>query len=491
MRKTMLGLAVLAGVGMWGGSAEARRLGSLEFEACSLTSAMSTEIRAAQCTTLEVPEDPAKPDGRKISLAIAWVPATGDEVADPVFMLAGGPGQSARESFPGIAGVFREVLRKRHVILVDQRGTGGSNPLVCRDEAGRAGFGDASEDTVEANAAFAARCRDALSNVADLRLYTTTEAIADLDAVRQAIGAEQVNLVGISYGTRVAQQYAMRYPAHTRSLVLDGVVPNDLVLGSEHARSLEDALQIHSDRCSADPACRERFGEPLPRLHEQIARLREAPVQVRFRDAVSAEWREEAFGYGHLAVLARMFSYSPTTAAMLPLIVHEAAEGRFDTLAAQANLLMGSLGESINHGMQLSVSCTEDADELVVDPADEARLMGTAFIEFTRAQCAEWPRGQRPADFRSPLDGDLPVLLASGEFDPVTPPRYGDAVAAHLPNSRHLVLAGQGHNVIPVGCMPRLMARFIDTGDAKGLDAGCLDGLSAPAPFTGFHGWEP
>lgn len=489
MRKTLIGLALAAGLGM--NQTQARSLGALDFEACSLTGSMSTEIQAAQCARLAVPENPTDPEGRQIELAIAWVPATGDEVSDPVFMLAGGPGQSARESFPGMARVFRETLRKRHVILVDQRGTGGSKPLVCRDEQGRAGFGDTADESPEAAAAFAERCRDALSADADLRYYSTAEAIADLDAVRQAIGAERINLVGISYGTRVAQQYAKRYPAHTRSLVLDGVVPNSLVLGSEHARALEDALQRYAAHCTADAVCGERFGDPLAHLHAQVAALREAPVTVRFRDAVSAQWREESFTHGHLAVLARMFSYSPATASMLPLLFHEAAEGRYDTLAAQAWMLMGSLGESINHGMQLSVSCTEDADELALDEADADTLMGTDFIAFTQAQCAVWPRGERPADFRTPLTGELPVLLVSGEYDPVTPPRYGDQVAMHLPNSRHLVLAGQGHNAIPIGCMPRLMARFIDTGDAKGLDASCLEGLAPTAPFTGFHGWEP
>jgi len=97
----------------------------------------------------------------------------------------------------------------------------------------------------------------------------------------------------------------------------------------------------------------------------------------------------------------------------------------------------------------------------------------------------------RPAGFRAPLKGSVPALLLSGEFDPVTPPRYGEAVAKTLPNGRHLVLRGQGHNVIGIGCMPKLMARFIDGADAKGLDAECLAKLPYTPPFTGFYGWEP
>jgi pimeloyl-ACP methyl ester carboxylesterase len=108
-----------------------------------------------------------------------------------------------------------------------------------------------------------------------------------------------------------------------------------------------------------------------------------------------------------------------------------------------------------------------------------------------RAQCEAWPQGARPADFRAPLTGKMPVLILSGEFDPVTPPRYGDEVAKSLPNGRHLVVRGQGHNVLPVGCLPKLFARFVDTADAKTLDAHCLDSVPYAVPFTGFYGWEP
>src|SRR5689334_19697075 len=143
------------------------------------------------------------------------------------------------------------------------------------------------------------------------------------------------------------------------------------------------------------------------------------------------------------------------------------------------------------HGMQLSVICTEDADGLAIDPKDAGSLIGTDLITVLKTQCEAWPHGTRDPQFRTPLAGNVPVLLLSGEFDPVTPPRYGEQVKATLPNARHLIVRGQGHNVLPVGCVPKLFAAFVAAADAKKLDVACLEQVPYAQPFTGFYGWEP
>jgi pimeloyl-ACP methyl ester carboxylesterase len=471
--------------------AAARTLGTLRFEPCTLQAPGMPGTVEAQCTTLDVPEDRDRPDGRRIPLAIAWLPANSPQPApDPVFMLAGGPGQSARESYPGIAAAFDRIRLRRHVVLVDQRGTGGSNRLACLDAEGRNAFGD-DDASPEATARFAERCAAALSERADLRHYTTSDAVADLDAVRAAIGADTVNLVGISYGTRVAQTYLRRFPQHVRALVLDGVVPPDLVLGSEHAKNLEAALDRQFARCEATPECLARYGRPREALATLRARLAEGPIPVRYRHPISGEYEDGTLDAGALATVVRLFAYSPRTAALLPRTLARAASGEPETLLAQSRMIGELVGDQINHGMQLSVLCAEDAPRLVADPADADTVLGTALIEFTKAQCGVWPAGRAPDDFFAPLASDKPVLLLSGEHDPVTPPRYGEQALAGYPNGRHLVARGAGHNVLPVGCLPRLVARFIDTADAKGLDAGCLDDLGDTPPFTGSYGPEP
>lgn len=492
LRMLATGLVLAAAVALAPAHAQARTLGEVEFESCVLTTAGLPRPTEAQCATLTVPENPAKPDGRSIELALAWIPVEGDAEPDPVFMIAGGPGQSARDSYPMVAHAFGDIGRSRHILLLDQRGTGGSKPLFCPQEDDEEAMLGMESLTPERMRELAEACRDALQETADLRFYTTTEAVFDLEFVRQAIGAPAVNLIGISYGTRVAQQYAKTYPQNVRSMILDGVVPPELVLGAEHAGNLQDILDTHFARCRATPACVEALGDPAARLPEVAARLRAGGIgKLRYRDPTTGEWREETPTYDHLAAVLRMYAYSPLSAAVLPLVVHQADAGDYTSLLALTRMLVRSFSGQMAAGMHNSVICTEDADELEALAADEDTVMGDMLIEVLRAQCAVWPRGTRPDDFRAPLTGDLPVLLVSGEYDPVTPPRYGDQVAARLDTARHLVLQGQGHSLMTAGCMPKLAAQFIEGADPSGLDASCLDRLAAPPPFSGMYGWEP
>ena len=470
-----------------------RMFGRIAFAPCTLAPASGAEGVEAQCGSWSVPENPAAPNGRRIPLHIAWVPAgdDGQTEPDPVFMLAGGPGQSATDTFPQVAPAFREILKKRHVILVDQRGTGQSNPLACKeDEDTDQADGNAGDDAAQARD-MAARCRDALAKKADLRFYTTTDAVRDLDEVRAALGVAQVDLVGISYGTRVAQQYAMRHPRQTRAVVLDSVAPNSLIFGNEFARNLEQALDLQFGRCGQVPACAKALGSPRSRLDALMAKLRSDPPVVRYRDAKTGEFHEDTLRPEHVAGLTRLFAYSPLAASVLPLQLKEASEGRYETLMAMARMLRGTMTEQMAMGMQLSVVCSEDAAGFQADPSAEDTLLGNAFATELGAQCAVWPHGAMPADFHRPLTGNVPVLAIEGEFDPVTPPRYGEEVVRHLSNARMLIARGQGHNVIGAGCMPKLVARFLDTRDARGLDAECLSTLPYTPPFTSFNGWEP
>jgi pimeloyl-ACP methyl ester carboxylesterase len=466
--------------------------GGLDFEPCVLAAAGLPRPVEARCTSLSVAEDPASPEGRRIELALAWIPADGVAEPDPVFFIAGGPGQSARDSYPLVAAAFADVHRSRHILLLDQRGTGGSRPLVCRDEEGREIAVEFEELTLEATREITARCRDELQEQADLRFYTTSEAVHDLEAVRVAVGASQVNLVGVSYGTRVAQQYAMRHPQHTRTVLLDSVVPNELALGSEHAVNLQRVLEVQFERCRESTACAGALGDPAALLDTVAGRLRSGGLPpVRYRDPTSGDWREEVPTYDHLAIVLRLYAYTPLTASLLPLVVQRAADEDYGGLLAMARMMVRDLGGQMSFGMQLSVICSEDADEIEARPEADGTLLGNEFVEVLQAQCELWPRGERPEDFRKPLDGELPVLLISGEYDPVTPPRYGDQVVAHLPRGRHLVLRGQGHSLLGAGCMPKLAAQFIEDADALVLDASCLDRLAAPPPFAGLHGWGP
>ncbi|WP_114239626.1 alpha/beta hydrolase [Dyella sp. C9] len=469
------------------------QLGSLTLRPCELGQPNSGLSTAAWCAPFEVPENRNDPHSRKIALKLAVIRSSAQVAAkDMLVLLAGGPGQAATESWPGVATALQPLTAHRHVLLLDQRGTGGSNPLSCKADEGEAPAGDEDADSSpEQQRAETVRCLKQLEGKADPRYYTTTVAAQDLEDVRKALGAPTFDLVGVSYGTRMAQQYAMRHPDAVRSLVLDGVVPNELALGQDFAQNLDDALKAQFARCSADPACHKRFNDPYQTLYQLRDALRANPHKVSFRDPQNYQTVQRELNESSLVSVVRMFAYSPLTAALLPVSIDAAAHGDVGPLLGQAKLLTGDLSDTMNGGMQSSVICSEDADLLAPRPQDAHTMLGNRMVETLQAVCSVWPKGERPADFHQPLKTDKPVLLLSGQYDPVTPPRYGEQVASQLPQSRHLVLAGQGHNVINAGCAPQVVKHFIEDLNPHKLDVKCLDRLQATPMFFDFNGAAP
>jgi pimeloyl-ACP methyl ester carboxylesterase len=289
----------------------------------------------------------------------------------------------------------------------------------------------------------------------------------------------------------VAQQYAARFPQHTRAVVIDGVAPNDMVVGGDFANTFEAAIELQAAQCRKDPACAKRFPvDTRTQLRNVMATLAKAPVEVEYRDPGTAEIRRDTINADTVTGLAFMFSYMPELSSLLPVILDEAAQGRYAPLMSLNSLASRSMGGQLNRGMQWSVICAEDHDRFQEAPAGD-RLLGPDVARMFFAACPSWNVGSRPKDFTAPLSAPLPVLLLSGEFDPVTPPRYAEQVLKTLPNGRHLIAKGQGHGTLNAGCMPRLLGQFMDKADARSLDATCLDSLSPVPAFTSFNGWAP
>ena len=474
------------------------RMGSITLAPCNIGRRdVGVATVRAYCARYAVPEDRAMPAGRMIELKVAIVPAEAAQAdADLVVFLDGGPGGAATEDYPALAAAFAP-LRKRHaLLLVDQRGTGGSNALDCGPEP------EAAPETATANpqqpeaeqAVALARLRECAARLAPRaapQFYATGDAVADLEALRRALGGPPLDLIGVSYGTRVAQQYAKAHAEGVRALVLDSAVPNDLALGSEHARNLEGALRALFARCRAAAACAQRYRDPYRTLQVLQSRLRAHPERLSLRDPYSFRMREQLVTADSLAQLVRVYAYSPYTAALLPYVLDEAAGGDYAPLMGQAQVAVDDVAESLSGGMALSVSCAEDADRLRLDPADAGTVLGDSLTRWLLAACPVWPHGARPAGFGDPLRGPVPALVLAGEHDPVTPPRYGTRIVATLPRARLLQLAGQGHGLLGVGCVPRLVAEFIRTLDARGLDARCLGALAQTPPFLDANGAGP
>ncbi|HEX5307119.1 MAG TPA: alpha/beta hydrolase [Dyella sp.] len=468
------------------------KLGSLTLSACELGQPNSGQTTAAWCAPFEVPENRDDPASRTITLRLAVVRSNAEVAAkDMLVFLAGGPGQAATENAAAAIAALDPLLAHRNLLLLDQRGTGGSHPLSCKNEEPPATPGDELEDDPAKLKAEVARCLAQVEKHADPRFYTTTIATRDLEDVRKALGSPSFDLVGVSYGTRMAQQYAMRFPDAVRSIVLDGVVPNSLVLGEDFAQNLDDALKAQFARCTADAECHKRFGDPYQTLYQLRDALRANPHTVSFRDPQTYQTVQRRLSEFSLASVVRMFAYSPITAALLPLSIDAAAHGDVGPLLGQAKLLSGDLADTMNGGMQSSVICSEDADLFTPRPQDAQTILGTRMVDALTTVCSVWPHGTRPKDFHDPLKTNKPVLLMSGQYDPVTPPRYGEEVLKGLSNARHLVARGQGHSVMAAGCMPKLIKHFVEDLQPKTLDASCLDRLQPTPMFIDFNGATP
>jgi len=461
---------------------------TLELSPCELRLPGTGLTAPAECGWFEVAENPQQPNAKTIKLRVARVPATSNKVEpDPLVLFAGGPGQAATEAWLIVAPAFRKLTENRDVLLIDQRGTGQSNPLRCRqiglDEALSYDWEDLERTTQE--------CLDGLQG--DPRFYTTTIAMQDYDQVRAALGYEQLNLFGVSYGTRAAQVYMRLYPERVRTVVLDSVVPQTLALGSEHAEKLDQALDRILNACEADADCREAFPDSRENLRLMAEAVTANPVMITIDHPLTGEPQQLKFDRDVLGGAIRFLSYASETQALLPLLIHEAATtGDYSRIASQLMITATGLAESIAQGMELSVVCAEDFPRFPANSgADPSYLLGDSMRRSSDIQCALWPRGAVPADFNQPIDSDKPVLLLSGELDPVTPPEYAEQVLQHLSNGKHLVAPGQGHSVTGKGCLGKLVSEFIVAADFSELDTSCIAQLQASPWFMSLTGPKP
>jgi pimeloyl-ACP methyl ester carboxylesterase len=462
---------------------------ALALEACQLGAAGSASRLAARCGVFRVPEDRSKPDGRSIDLKIAVVPAVSRSPArDPLVFLTGGPGQAATESYPQLAPAFRRINRDRDIVLVDQRGTGGSNALRCPEEEGQ----DLALLDEERIGPWVSRCLEVLTG--DPRFYTTSIAMTDLDAVREALGYERVDLYGLSYGTRAALTYLRMFPERARAVILDGVVPPTEVLGLDVAADAQRAIDLVIARCSSDPRCRVAFPD-LSKDLEAVMEGLATPVTMTLRHPRTGETEDLLFSREMAAYAIRLLSYSQETASLVPLLLSSAARSDLAPLAAQFLIVTARVGETMAEGMGISVVCSEDfpfLEEETLAERNRDTYLGALQTDSLKLVCPLWPRGDVPADFKTPVPPSAPVLLLSGEADPVTPPENGELTASQLgPKALHLVARGQGHIVIHRGCIPQLAADFIERGSFEDLDTSCVEEISPQPFFLSYSGPTP
>jgi pimeloyl-ACP methyl ester carboxylesterase len=453
---------------------------SVALESCRLRHV----ARAAQCATVSVPEDRARPDGRRIGIFVAVLPAnTLDPRPDPLVILAGGPGQAASSLGP-FAAQLGEVRRTRDIVLVDQRGTGRSAALSCKAFS--------PDDRADFELDPLPKARDCLAELrargVDPAQYTTEAFVADLEDVRAALGYPTLNLWGGSYGTRVAQEYMRRHPDRVRSAVLDGVAPPAMKITLDVWVSREQAIDAIVAACRASAGCAGSVPDPAASLEELAQALRQ-PQHVTLADPRTGAPVRLELTFDHVLASLQPLTYNPELASLVPVLLERAAQGDYEPLAAATLAFTADIAEQMNAALHYSVTCSEDVPRIGPDERRRA-LEGNAAKDLALralAVCDVWPRGRMPADFGEPVRSEVPVLLLSGGLDPVTPPRYAETVARTLSRHRHVVAPGLGHIVSPHACAPRLVAAFVAHAAFDRLPASCiafLEGTKRPPFFT-------
>lgn len=432
-----------------------------------------------RCARVQVPAHYDKTDTASntamLDLHITIAPAIRENAApDPLFILAGGPGQAGTDVLPLMDRAFKKIRQNRDLVFIDQRGTGRSGKLVCKDYEH---IGDLPLPEQEA-------AMDAclLAIEGDKSAYTTENSAHDLDRIRIALGYEQINIWGGSYGTRLGQTYARLFEGKTRSLILDSVAAPEQILGiwGQDAQHSLDAMFAH---CAADSACKQAFPDLEMQWSEVQERVAHSDFQIDMVHPRTGVKSREFLSYRAFSETVRTALYGSESSALLPLAITRAHGHDWQPFVQMAYASSDWSTQSMAFGMTLSVVCAEDMPLLT--EAIKVQEMSASFLRG--GVVADWPRycslmKIAPVKTVALSAIERPVLLLSGALDPVTPPHRADSAMKHMSKAQHLIAKNVGHIVSHQGCAPKLLKDFIDKPDDK-LDGKCLDEVALP-PFS-------
>ena len=401
---------------------------------------------SAWCGRVTVAEDPRRPHGPSVSLRVAVLPATSHRAVGALFYLEGGPGGAASRSAVRVNGFFAEVERDRDVVMVDQRGTGGSTG-------------------------------------GNVRLYTSGVAADDLEAVRRVLGYGKIDLFGSSYGATLAQVYLRRHPGSVRSIVLSSGSLTTVPLYDLSARNAERALDADLARCAASPACRRAFPDTRRQLAEILAR----PARRVATPLGSILLRPD-----DVAWIVSWLTETPSGASTVPFAVDAAARGDYLQLA---EVYASDLGKGRDPLLRLpmfwEIVCSEPWAGF--DPAATARLGAGSYLlraavdraRRFREECRTVPKGRIAAKDFDASPTDAPVLMLSGSADPLDPPANLRGWQHVFRNGKLVVVAGGAHGTMDSQCVQAIVARFVERASGRGLDTSCVRRILPPPFMTG------
>jgi pimeloyl-ACP methyl ester carboxylesterase len=441
------------------------------------------------CGTYEVFEDRSAKSGRTIKLKIVVLKSLGSKPApDAIFPLHGGPGAAATGLVElANGGILGPVQQDHDVVFVDQRGTGGSNPLTCdvADDAKdlTSFFGDIlPPDKVRA-------CREKLQDHADLRLYTTPIAMDDLDEVRAALGYNKIDLVGLSYGSIASQVYMRQHPEHVRSAFLVGVATPNIKQPLLFPRSAQHAMDLLFADCTADKTCHSAF----PRLQEEfgvvLSRFHNGPLPMELIDPVSKKRVQVKLSRSSFVEGIRLAMYSTDSQQFVPKIIHQAYKNDYVPFEVAAVHL--SPGADVARGVYFTITCSEGVPFITAKELADATqntYVGPERVQRHITACKDWPKGNIASSYIEPVRSDLPVLMISGEVDGSSPTWFGESALKFLPNGRQLKIRYLGHQ-FEGKCLRDIFTSFIKDGSAKNLDTSCAEKIRRPPFATQFPPW--
>lgn len=446
---------------------EADQAGAFTLQPCTVGRGV-----AAECGTLTVPENRSIRGGRTIPINIIVLRASTGRVKHALFLLAGGPGQGSTSMTGTGSGWMQPLRSEMDMVLMDQRGTGGSNGLPCETDISAnpaAAFGHVRDPEL------IKRCVAALQPKADLTQYTTDIAVEDMEELRVRLGYDKISLYGGSYGTRIAQAYLRRHPDRTRAVVIDGVLPFDVGGPLSYAKSLDGSIDRMLANCRNAAACQQANPDLSADLAAILKRFDQGPVAASV-SAASGTSVTVRMTRGDFLYAVRGILYGASAPAELPaMITSAAASGDLSPFAQRYWSRAVSMSRSIAYGMHLAVLCPEDVNVLTdaqVAEATRGTRIGTYIVDEYRTGCGLLPKARVAADFRTPVTARVPVLLVSGKYDPVTPPEFGDRIAKSLPVARHIVVQNSGHGSASA-CPRAAVLHLLKTGTFDGMPEVC------------------
>jgi pimeloyl-ACP methyl ester carboxylesterase len=462
------------------------------------------EGQAVECGFVVVPEDHSDPTGRTIRIAVAVFKDQSDEhKPDPVMLLSGGPGEKTVGNAAAVAQMLAPIHSTRDFIVFDQRGVGLSEPALECPEYVQALFESLDERELNTalrstfNALMACRGR-LVSEGHNLSAYNTAQNASDVNAIRTALDYDQVNLWGGSYGSHLAQAVMRDHPEGIRSVVLESVWPLQVSFSVETSATVPKAILRLLDTCAADEACNSAYPNLREVIFEVIDRLNAEPVPITVTNPVDGRSYDALLtGDGVLGNL-KLVLYETPTMPTVPQAIYNVYNGDYALMTQLASLRLAYF-DAISRGMQYSMMCTDDLigrtpQEIIdIHAALPRQLVGNVDYE-TAVECGifgvceEWPVEEAAPSAKEPLVSDIPTLVLSGEFDPVTPPEFGRLVAGYLSNSYFFEFPGAGHSGDSTSpCALGITAAFIDD-PTTAPDASCIadmPGLVFAVPSEG------